>query len=66
MRDVDRALGEQNRRLSRVLVDRVLHQRVDQRLEDFLKIVSASDLSALSDVLNQDLTVFIRQLLRDR
>ncbi len=66
LRDVDRALGEQNRRLSRVLVDRVLHQRVDQRLEDFLKIVSASDLSALSDVLNQDLTVFIRQLLRDR
>lgn len=65
-RDVDRALGEQNRRLSRVLVERVLHQRVDQRLEDFLKIVSASDLSALSNVLNQELTLFIRQLIRDQ
>lgn len=63
-RDLERALGEQNRRLSRMLVERILHQKVDQRLEDFLKILQASDLSALSDILNYELVVFVRELLR--
>lgn len=64
LRDLNRALGEQNRRLSRLLVDRILHDMVDERLEDFLKIVNSSDLSALSNTLNDELVVFIRQLLR--
>ena len=63
MRDVGRALGEQNRRLSRMLVDRIIHDRVDQRLEAFLKTVQASDLSALSNTLNTELAMFIRKLL---
>ena len=63
MRDVGRALGEQNRRLSRILVDRIIHDRVDQRLEAFLKTVQASDLSALSNTLNTELALFIRRLL---
>ena len=63
--DLDRALGEQNLRLSRVLVERILHDRLDQRLEHFLKIVQAADLSALSNVLSGELAQFIRELLRD-
>ena len=50
------------RRLSRILVERILNQKVDQRLEDFLKIVQASDLSSLSSILNYELVVFIREL----
>ena len=63
LRDLDRALGEQNRRLSLVLVSRIIHGQVDQRLEDFLKIVQASDLSALSNTLTDELTQWIRQLI---
>ena len=62
-REMERALGEQNRRLSKMLVERILHQKVDQRLEDFLKIVQVSDLSALSNILNYELVVFIRELV---
>ncbi len=64
-RGLDHALGEQNRRLSLVLVERLLHGQIDQRLENFLKIVQASDLSALSNTLNADLAVFVRQFLRN-
>ena len=64
-RDLRRALGEQNRRLSRALVDRILDDRVDQKLENFLKIVQASDLAALSNTLDYELALFIGQLLRE-
>ena len=64
--ELDRALGEQNRRLSRVLVDRILHEGTDQRLENFLNIVQASDLSVLSNTLNDELAAFIRRLLRNQ
>ena len=64
LRDLDRALTEQNRRLSRVVVDRVLHDKVDRRLDNFLKIVQASDTSALSNTLDDELAGYIRQLLQ--
>ena len=63
-RDLERPLEEQNRRLSLALMERILHGRTDQRLEDFLRIVQASDLSALSNTLNDELAQFIQQLLR--
>ena len=62
--DLERALEEHNRRLSAVLVQRILHDRVDQPLENLLKIVQASDLTGLSDVLDYELAVFIQELLR--
>lgn len=65
-RQVDGALGNQNRRLSRVLVDRILHGRIDQRIRDLLEIVRASDLSALSNTLNNELVLFIRQMLENK
>ena len=64
-RDLDHALGELNRRLSSVLVGRVLQGRVDQRMEDFLRIIQASDLLALSNTLNNELVSFIGEFLRN-
>ena len=65
LRDLERALGEQNRRLSLLLVERILQDGIDQRLENFLKIVRSSDLSALSNTLNPELVAFISHLLRN-
>lgn len=59
----DAALGEKNRQLSNLLVERILQGQADQRLEDFLKIVQASDLSALSNTINEELVAFIRRML---
>lgn len=60
---IDNALGEKSRRLSNLLVEKILHGQVDQRLEDFLKIVQASDLSALSNTISAELVGFIRGML---
>jgi hypothetical protein len=60
---IDAALAEKNQRLSSLLVARILRGQVDQRLEDFVKIVQFSDLSALSSTLNEELLSFVRRLL---
>ena len=60
---IDGVLGEKNRRLSNLLVERILQGNTDERLEEFLTIVQASDLSALSNTLSEDLLEFIRRLL---
>lgn len=56
-------LGDKNRRLSNLLMEQVLQGRADQRLDDFLKILQASDLSALSNTLSDELVAFLRQVL---
>ena len=66
VKDLDMALAEQNRRLSRLLVRRILDDQVDERLDSFLKIVQASDLSALCNTLNDDMLQLIRRILGDR
>lgn len=60
---IDGALGEKNRRLSNQVVEKILHGRVDQRVEDFLKIVLASDLRALSNTISEELVAFVRRML---
>ena len=60
---IDGALEAKNGQLSIMLVERILHGQADGRLDDFLKIVQASDLSALATTLNQELLDFIRRLL---
>ena len=59
--DVD--LGAKNRQLSISLVERIIQGQADERLEEFLMVVQASDLSALSNTLTPDLVAFIRRLL---
>ena len=61
--EVEAALGEQNQRLSRLLVRDIMQGRADQRLDDLLKIVQASDLSALVNTLDEEMAEFIRGLL---
>lgn len=56
-------LGDKNRRLSNLLVERVLQGKAGQRLDDFLKILQASDLSTLSNTLSDELVAFLRQVL---
>lgn len=60
---IEGELGDKNRRLSNLVVERILGGRVDRRVEDFLKIVLASDLHALSDTISEELVGFVRRML---
>ena len=46
------------------LGEAVLQDKVNRRLEGLLKIVQASDLSALSNTLNHEQMLFIPQILK--
>ncbi len=60
---IDMDLGAKNRRLSNLLVERILQGRKDERLDNFIAIVQTSDLSALSNILTPQLVTFIRGML---
>lgn len=60
---VDTDLGAKNRQLSTLLVERILQGKQDERLDDLLKIVQASDLSALSNTINAELMGFIQGII---
>ena len=60
---IDGELGDKNRRLSNLVVEKILRGHVDQRVEDFLKIVLASDLHALSNTISEELVGFVRRML---
>jgi hypothetical protein len=60
---IDAALGEKNRLLGESLVGKIMEDADCPRLDDLLNIVQASDLSAVSDTLNDDLLAFIRRVL---
>ncbi len=49
--------------MSRRLVEKALAGRADERWQDFLKIVRASELSSLANKLDNDLVTFIKQVL---
>ena len=61
--NIESELGTKNRQLSVILVESIVQGRKDERLEDFLKIVQASDLSAISITLTPELVTFIRGML---
>ena len=44
-------------------VTQIIEGQADERLDDFLSIVQASDLSALSNTLTPELVTFIRGML---
>ena len=60
---MDADLGAKNRQLSTLLVEQILQGRQDERLDDLLKIVQASDLSALSNTITAELVGFIRGII---
>jgi len=63
MAALDMDLGAKNRQLSSLLVERILQGRRDERLDDLLKIVQASDPSALSNTITADLVGFIQGII---
>ena len=60
---VDMALGGKTRELNRRLVEKALAGRADERWQEFLQIVQASELSSLANTLDNDLVTFIKQVL---
>ena len=60
---IDIALGGKTQELSRRLVEKALGGRADERWQEFLQIVKASELSSLANTLGNDLVAFIRQVL---
>ena len=60
---IDVELSAKSRELSNLLVERIIQGQEDERLDDFLKIVQASDLSALSNTITTELVAFIRRML---
>ncbi|MFQ5827285.1 MAG: hypothetical protein ACE5IA_08010, partial [Dehalococcoidia bacterium] len=66
LRRLERALGQQQRRLSRKAVRQILAQSHQPRIEQFIKLVQTSDLSSLANILDDELVSFLRQLLAGR
>ena len=64
IRAIDFDLDAQTRRLSNLLVERIMRGERDQRLEDLPKIIQASDLAALCNTLSPELVGFIGRILR--
>ena len=60
---VDLALGQKTQELSRLLVEKALAGRTDERWHEFLQIVQASELSSLANTLDSDLVSFIKEVL---
>ncbi len=62
---LQQALREQHRRLSAEAVRQILSQGNESRVDQFVKVIQTSDLSSLANVIDDDLTAFLRQLLAD-
>ena len=60
---VTSALGEQCRRLSRRVVDRLLHSERTDRLQRFIDVLQVSDVQGLAQVMDDNLVQFTRELL---
>ena len=60
---IERGLREQNRRLSQQVVRQILDGPRDERLDRFIQVVQASDLSGLVNVLDERLVQFVREVL---
>ena len=60
---VETALDGKTQELSRRLVEKALAGGTDERWQEFLQIVQASELPFLANTLDNDLVTFIRQVL---
>jgi len=63
MQRIRRASEQQRARLSSSAVQQVLRRSNDARVEQFLKMVQASQLSSLPDILDDELTGYLRRFL---
>jgi len=63
MQRIRRACDRQRARLSSSAVQQVLRRSNDARVEQFLRMVQASQLSSLPDILDDELTGYLRRFL---
>jgi hypothetical protein len=59
------ALGAQSRRLAGAVARRLAGRESHERLDRFVQVVQVADLSALANVLDDDLLAFVGDLLRE-
>ncbi len=64
LRDLERAMREYNRRLGSKAVQQILTDQARGQLDRFIGIVQVSDISALSNVLDDNVVEFLRRFLR--
>ena len=62
-RGLKQALREQQRRLSSEAVRQILAESGERRIDQFIKVVQTSDLSALVNTIDEELVEFVRSLL---
>ena len=65
IQEIERGLKEQNRRLSLRVIQRILHQPEDERIDRFIQVVQASDVSGLVNVLDDHMVEFLREVLTE-
>ncbi len=63
LRRLERALREQQNRLSSIAIRNILAWQKGEKIEQFLQVVQASDLGGLAEVLDDELVAFLREML---
>ncbi len=66
LRDLDRALQTQQRRLASEAIHRVLTKSGEERVTAFVQAVQTANMAALVDVMDEKLATFIRRLLAEQ
>ena len=64
LRDVELAMREYNRRLGSEGIRRVLADSSREQLDKFIDLVRVSDLSALADILDDEVVAFLRGFIK--
>ncbi len=64
LQGVQRGLREQSRQLSLLVVQRVLRGPIDSRIARFIRMVEASNVSGLVQVLDDQIVAFLREVLK--
>ena len=60
---IEAAVAIKCQKLSELLMGKIIQDADDPRLDDFIRIVQTSDLTALCNIMNRDMVDFIRRLL---
>lgn len=66
LRDLERALQTQQRRLASEAIHRVLARSGEERMAVFIQAVQAANMTALVDVMDAELAAFIQRLLAEQ
>ncbi|MEK7777025.1 MAG: hypothetical protein AAB303_00155, partial [Chloroflexota bacterium] len=64
VQEIDGALKEQNRRLSALVVHHILRRPMDSQMALFIRMVEASNVSGLVQVLDDQIVAFLREVLK--